>query len=119
MPIQSPYAPLGIPEKNILHYLFLQERQEPTTDKPIWIEASNTSVYLTRQTLLQWATRLAIGFDKLRDAEKRLIVQPGDAVMIFSSNQVMIPVAYLGTVGSGRIFSGVNAAFTVRGTYAD
>lgn len=119
MPIQSPYTPLGIPEKNILHYLFPEERQEPTIDKPIWIEASNTSVYLTRRTLLQWATRLAIGFDKLRDAEKRLVVQPGDVVMIFSSNQVMIPVAYLGTVGSGRIFSGANATFTVRGTYAD
>jgi 4-coumarate--CoA ligase len=118
MPTKSPYAPLKIPEKNILHYLFHREEKELISDKPIWIDASDTSIYLTQRDLLQWATRLAVGLDNVRDAEGQPLVQSGDVVLIFSPNQVMIPVAYLGAVGSGRIFSGVNAAYSTRGTYA-
>lgn len=118
MPTKSPYAPLEISEQNIVHYLFRREREAPISDRPIWIEASDTSIYLTQKDLLQWATRLAVGLDNVRDREGGQVVQPGDVVLTFSPNHVMIPVAYLGAVGSGRIFSGVNAAYSTRGTSA-
>jgi 4-coumarate--CoA ligase len=117
MPTKSPYQPLDIPEKNIIHYLFRLEQPECISDQPIWIDSSDLATYLTPRQLLQWATRLAVGLDRFRDAHGDPAVQSGHVVLIFSPNQVMIPVAYLGSVGSGRIFSGVNATFSIRGKH--
>jgi 4-coumarate--CoA ligase len=36
--------------------------------------------------------------------------------MILTPNHIFVPVAYLGIVGSKRIFSGANPAYTVSGT---
>lgn len=45
----------------------------------------------------------------------RLGVKAGEVVMIFTPNQKFVPVAYLGIVGSRRVFSGSNPAYTVPG----
>ena len=50
--------------------------------------------------------RLAVGLDKLG-------IQRGEAVLILTTNHIYVPVAYLGIVGSGRVFSGVNPIYTV------
>jgi hypothetical protein len=41
--------------------------------------------------------------------------KPDEVVMIFTPNHIFVPVAYLGIVGSKRIFSGANPAYTVSG----
>ena len=51
---------------------------------------------------------MAIGLD-------RLGVKKGDVLMMVSPNHIFVPIAYLGTVGSGRIFSGANPLYTVDG----
>ena len=51
---------------------------------------------------------MAIGLD-------RLGLKKGDVLMMVSPNHIFVPIAYLGAVGSGRIFSGANPLYTVDG----
>ncbi len=106
MVIKSPYN-LKIPSMDILTYLF---GSEIPSDKPVWIDAVSPSKSLSPRTLLQWVKRLAVGLDGLS-------VKPGEVVLIFSPNHIFVPVAYLGTVGSGRVFSGANPGYGADGMF--
>ena len=97
MPFPSPFPTLDIPKCNLLDYLFPQGAVP--SDTPIWIDSKDTDQHLTPRSLLQWSKRLALGLDR----------------MIFTPNHIFVPVAYLGIVGSKRIFSGANPAYTVSG----
>lgn len=105
MVIQSPNMDLQIPETDVLTYLF--GHAQPS-DQPIWIDATNPRKHLSARSLLQWAKRLALGLD-------RLGIKPGEVVLICSPNHIFVPAAYLGIIGSGRIFSGANPAYTADG----
>jgi acyl-CoA synthetase (AMP-forming)/AMP-acid ligase II len=91
----------------LLEYLF--PSRSASTDTPIWIDSKDTNQYLTPRTLLQWSKRLALGLDRIGS-------KPGEVVMILTPNHIFVPVAYLGIVGSRRIFSGANPTYTVSGT---
>ena len=106
MVFRSPYPDLNIPEQDVLTYLFGSGDCLPET--PIWIDAANSDSYLSLRTGLQWIKRLAIGLD-------RLGVRNGDVLMMVSPNHIFVPIAYLGAVGSGRIFSGANPLYTADG----
>ncbi|OCK75142.1 acetyl-CoA synthetase-like protein [Lepidopterella palustris CBS 459.81] len=74
-------------------------------DKPLLIDAANPSRYLT--------------FNKLRTVVRQLIaglksqgIQPGDCVCINSFNDIFFTAVYLGVVGAGARFTGVNPAYT-------
>ncbi|KAH7066150.1 hypothetical protein BKA63DRAFT_546765 [Paraphoma chrysanthemicola] len=104
MPFSSPFPALSIPKCNLLEYLF--PTGSTPTDTPIWIDSQNTDHHLTPRTLLQWTKRLALGLDRVGS-------KPGEVVLILTPNHIFVPVAYLGIVGSKRIFSGANPAYTV------
>ncbi|KAF2186724.1 acetyl-CoA synthetase-like protein [Zopfia rhizophila CBS 207.26] len=104
MPFTSPFPALDIPRVNLLDYLF--PAKETPLDTPIWIDAKDPNHHLTPRTLLQWTKRLALGLDRLGS-------KPGEVVMIYTTNHIFVPVAYLGIVGSRRIFSGANPAYTL------
>jgi len=106
MPFSSPFPTLDIPKCNLLEYLF--PKGSTPSDTPIWIDSKDTDHYLTPRSLLQWTKRLALGLDRIGS-------KPGQVVMILSPNHIFVPVAYLGIVGSKRIFSGGNPAYTVSG----
>jgi acyl-coenzyme A synthetase/AMP-(fatty) acid ligase len=106
MPFTSPFPNLDIPKCNLLDYLF-PRGQEPA-EIPLWIDSKDTDQYLTSRTLQQWSKRLALGLDRVGS-------KPGEVVMIYTPNQIFVPVAYLGIVGSKRIFSGANPAYTLSG----
>ncbi len=106
MPLKSPYPDLDIPKVNILSYIF--PRGEELPDTPLWIDAADDSISLSLRQLQQWCKRIAIGLD-------RLDVKPGSVVMVYTTNHVFVPAAYMGIVGSGRIFSGANPAYTLPG----
>ncbi len=53
---------------------------------------------------------MGVGLDKLD-------VKYGEVVLIFSPNHIFVPVAYLGVVGSKRVFSGINPIYTVPGKF--
>ncbi|KAF2815738.1 acetyl-CoA synthetase-like protein [Mytilinidion resinicola] len=104
MPFKSPFPNLDIPKVNLLHYLFPDDAA--ASDTPIWIDSKDTSHHLTPKALLQWVKRLAIGLDRIGS-------KTGEVVMIYTPNHIFVPVAYLGIVGSKRIFSGANPAYTL------
>lgn len=106
MPRQSPFS-IDIPQTDVLSYIFPRER-EPS-DQPIWIDADDTSNSLSPRQLLSWVRRLGVGLDKLG-------VKQNEAVMMYSSNQIYVPVLYLGVAGSGRVFTGCNPAYGVNET---
>ena len=106
MVFRSPYPDLNIPEQDVLTYIFGSGDSLP--ECPLWINAANSDSYLSLRTGLQWIKRLAIGLD-------RLGVEKGDVLMMISPNHIFVPIAYLGAVGSGRIFSGANPLYTVDG----
>lgn len=106
MLIRSPYPDLNIPEQDVLTYLF--GSGDSLSERPLWINAANPATYLSLRTGLQWIKRLAVGLD-------RMGVNKGDVLMIVSPNHILVPIAYLGAVGSGRIFSGANPLYTVDG----
>lgn len=106
MPFSSPFPALEIPKCNLLEYLF--PKGTAPTNTPIWIDSKDTSQYLTPKTLLQWTKRLALGLDRIGSRQ-------GEVVMILTPNHIFVPVAYLGIVGSKRIFSGANPAYTISG----
>lgn len=107
MVIRSPYPDLNIPEQDILTYLFDSEDSLP--ESPLWVNAARSDSYLSLRTALQWIKRLATGLD-------RLGVKRGEVLMMVSPNHIFVPVAYLGAVGSARVFSGANPLYTVDGT---
>lgn len=106
MPASS-FPPLDIPRVDVLSYLF--PPNVPLSDTPLWIDSSCPEENLTPRELLLWIKRLAVGLDKLG-------IEPGEVVLIFTPNHIFVPVAYLGIVGSGRVFSGANPVYTVSGT---
>lgn len=106
MPLASPFLPLQIQETDLLTYLF--PPGQPVSDKPLWIDASNPANSLSPSQMLCWIKRLAIGLDRIGCAA-------GQAVLIYTPNHLLVPAAYMGIVGSGRIFSGANPAYTEPG----
>ena len=106
MPFKSTFPSLDIPQVDILSYLFPED--ESLSETPIWINSDKPEDNLSPKQLLQWVKRLAVGLDKLG-------VKRGEVVMIFTPNHIFVPVAYLGIVGSGRVFSGANSIYTVSG----
>ena len=106
MVIRCPYPNIQIPEQDILTFLFGDGIDLP--DDPLWMDAADTRKQLSIRSGLQWIKRLAVGLDKLG-------IERNEVVMIATPNHIFVPVAYLGTVGSGRIFSGANPAYTADG----
>ena len=100
---KSIYPTLDIPDTNILSYVF-PKGQEPS-DTPIWIDTKDSSHSLSPRQALKWIKQLAASLD-------RFGVARGETVMTFTPNHIFVPVAYLGVVGSGRVFSGANATYT-------
>jgi 4-coumarate--CoA ligase len=106
MVLTSPLDPVEIPETDLLTYLF-PPGSAPSED-PIWLESTDPENSLSPKQLLNWVKRLAIGLD-------RKGVQAQEAVMILTPNHIFVPAAYLGIVGSRRIFSAANPIYTVSG----
>jgi 4-coumarate--CoA ligase len=104
MVYRSTFPDLDIPKCNVLSFLFPKDKQP--SDQAIWIDAANPDHFLTPRQLLSWIKRLGSGLDKLGVGKQQV-------VMIFTPNHIYVPVAYLGIVGAGRIFSAANPVYTV------
>ncbi|EGY17494.1 hypothetical protein VD0002_g166 [Verticillium dahliae] len=104
MVFTSPFPSLDIPKTNLLTYLF-PEDQLPQED-PLWLDCKDDRINLSPKELVEWVKRLSFGLE-------RIGVKRGDVVLICTPNQIFVPVAYLGIVGAGCIFSGANPAYTI------
>lgn len=107
MSIQSPYPPFTFEAINLLDYAF--PASEALSDEPLWIDSQDPEKALSPKQALQWTKRTAFGL------EKKLGLQRGDVVMIYTANHIFMPPAFYGIVGGGFVFSAANPAYTVNG----
>jgi acyl-CoA synthetase (AMP-forming)/AMP-acid ligase II len=105
MPFKSSFPDLDIPQSDLLSYLF---GDGPVSDKPLWFNSNQPQKNLSPKQALQWIKRLGLGLSQLG-------LRKGDVVLMFSPNHIFVPVAYLGIVGSGCVFSGANPTYTTQG----
>ncbi|KAF2404510.1 4-coumarate-CoA ligase [Trichodelitschia bisporula] len=103
MVLTSPLPAPPIPKTDVLSYLF--PSGSTPSETPIWLEAANPDNSLSPRQMLQWVKRLALGLDRLGVAAQ-------EVVMILTPNHIFVPAAYLGIVGSRRIFSAANPIYT-------
>ncbi|KPI38339.1 putative acyl-coenzyme A synthetase [Cyphellophora attinorum] len=104
MPYKSPYPDLEIPKCNVLSFVF-PEGEKPS-NKPLWIDAANPDHSLSPAQMLSWVKRFAVGLDNLQIPKEK-------AIMVFTPNHLYVPIVYLASGGSGRIFTGANPTYTV------
>ncbi|CCD49344.1 similar to 4-coumarate-CoA ligase [Botrytis cinerea T4] len=105
MPISSRWH-LSIPSISLPTYLFTSSTH-PLPDKLAFIDASNPSQFLTQSDFRLYSQRLAAGLIKNG-------LQPGDRVLLFSSNNLFFPVIIMGIIMAGGIFTGANPGFVER-----
>lgn len=105
MPFKSSFPDLEIPQTDLLSYLF---GNRTLSDKPLWFNSSQPTNNLSPKQALQWIKRLGLGLSQLG-------MKKGDVILMFTPNHIFVPVAYLGIVGSGCVFSGANPSYTVQG----
>ncbi|KAG9244859.1 hypothetical protein BJ878DRAFT_504287 [Calycina marina] len=78
------------------------------SDKVAFYDAERPDTHhLTLQTFRLWSQRLAAGLQKTG-------LKPGDRVLLFSGNSLYFPVAFMGIVMAGGIFTGANPSFVAR-----
>jgi 4-coumarate--CoA ligase len=79
------------------------------SEKKAWIDANHPDdYYFTRNQLRLWAQRVAVGL--LRSPH----FKNGDRILIFSPNTMATPVAFMGILMAGGIFTGANPTFVPR-----
>ncbi|KFZ19842.1 hypothetical protein V501_00459 [Pseudogymnoascus sp. VKM F-4519 (FW-2642)] len=104
MIIKSSYV-ATIPETDVLSFLFDDLGSKP--DTPLFID----SLYPTKRVTSNEAKTLTRKFGK--GLQKIAGINVGDVVMVCAGNSIFFPIAFLGTLCAGGIFTGVNPASTV------
>jgi len=107
MPHKSRWS-IPLPQCSFPTFLFGSPHKD-VGDAKAYIDAARPDeLFLTRRDFRLWSQRLALGL--LRSQA----FHPGDRVLIFSSNTLATPVAFMGVVMAGGIFTGANPTFTSR-----
>lgn len=111
MPYESRWS-ISIPNCSLPTFLFQSaSHNEPPelANRQCYIDAENPDTkYFTRASYKLWAQRLALGITKLPN------FKPGDRILLFSGTSLCFPVAFMGIVMAGGIFSAANPSFTAR-----
>ena len=105
MPTESFYK-IPIPQCSLLTYLF--PPSSTPSHEPLYIDAADPSHHLTHAQALDYIRRLGAGLQEHG-------LKKGDVVLVMSRNHIFMPVAYLGVIAAGGIFSGANPAYGVDG----
>ena len=78
-------------------------------DKVCFAEAARSEThFFSRASFRLWSQRLAVG---LRRSPSFNV---GDRVLLFSSNDLFFPVAFMGVIMAGGVFTGANPTYTSR-----
>jgi 4-coumarate--CoA ligase len=106
MPIESRWS-VAIPEVSLQTWVF-GSQTEPLRDERCFTDANRPDThYLTFSAFRLWAKRVAVGLQKAG-------LQPGDRVLLFSGNNLFFPVAFMGILMAGGIFTGANPTYVAR-----
>lgn len=98
---------ISTPELSLQTFVF-GSPNAPLGDGMAYIDASRPDThFLTFETFRLWSKRLAVGLQKAG-------LQQGDRVLIFSNNHIFYPVAFMGILMAGGIFTGANPTYVAR-----
>ena len=106
MPIKSRFQ-VPIPDISLPSCLFVSPYFPLNDSKPVFLDAENPSRSLTLNDYRSWSQRFAAGLIKHG-------LQKGDRVMIFSPNHLFFPIAFMGIIMAGGIYTGANPGYTTR-----
>ena len=107
MPTRSRWT-LDIPQTTLPSFLFGSPTAELDNRRAQFIDADRPEkYYLTIASLRLWAQRLAAGLVAAG-------LKNGEPVMVYSGNNLFFPVALIGVVMAGGIFTAANPAYTAR-----
>ncbi|PGG95599.1 hypothetical protein AJ79_09958 [Helicocarpus griseus UAMH5409] len=107
MPIRSRWS-IPIPDASLPTVVFKSPTHPLSQTKRCFSDASRPDThFFTVHEYRLWCQRLAVGLRKSG-------LQPGDRVLLFSSNDIFFPVAFMGIVMAGGIFTGANPTYTPR-----
>ncbi|KAI4147691.1 MAG: hypothetical protein LQ340_005430 [Diploschistes diacapsis] len=107
MPLKSPFPSVEIPDCSIVSYTFTSPTHPLSKDRPLYIDANDTSNFLTHHAYRLYAQRLAAGL-------RRNGFKPGDRLLLYSGNTIYFPVIVMGVIMAGGIFTGANPTYVAR-----
>ncbi|OWO99718.1 4-coumarate-CoA ligase [Marssonina coronariae] len=106
MPISSRWT-IPIPPVSLPSFLFTSP-SHPLPQTPLLIDADRPAThYLTYASFRLWSQRFAAGLVAAG-------LQPGDRVLLFAGNNVFFPVAFMGILMAGGVFTGANPGYVER-----
>ncbi|EHY61276.1 hypothetical protein HRR83_008973 [Exophiala dermatitidis] len=107
MPYKSRWT-VPVPDCSLQTFLF-ESPDHPLGSKRSFIDAARPDThYLTRDQFRLWAQRFALGLHRSKHYRK------GDRVLLYSGNDLFVPVVFMGVVCAGGIFTGANPTFVAR-----
>jgi 4-coumarate--CoA ligase len=106
MPIHSRWQ-IAIPNISLQAYLF-RSPTAPLPEEITFYDADRPEThFLTKEAFRLWSLRFAAGLRKGG-------LRTGDRVLLFSGNNLFFPVAFMGILMAGGIFSGANPSYVAR-----
>lgn len=103
---------VAIPDCSLPSFLFTSaSHTEPQSlaNKPAYLDAEKSDTdFFTRQSFKLWSQRFALGLTRMPGFKK------GDRVLVFSANNLAVPVVFMGVIMAGGIFTAANPTFTAR-----
>lgn len=105
MPITSRWT-APVPETSLPTWVF-GSHDVPLPDRKTFIDASDPTRFQSFADYRHFSKRIAVGLQKAG-------IRPGDRVLLFSGNDMLVPCLFMGVVMTGAIFTGASPAFTAR-----
>ncbi|KAL1957752.1 hypothetical protein VTO42DRAFT_5595 [Malbranchea cinnamomea] len=107
MPLKSRWS-IDIPDASLPTVVFQSPTHPLSTTRRSFSDATRPEThYFTTHDYRLWCLRFAAGLRKSG-------LRPGDRVMMFSPNDLFYPVAFMGIVMAGGVFTGANPTYTPR-----
>ncbi|KIW54143.1 hypothetical protein PV05_06525 [Exophiala xenobiotica] len=107
MPYKSRWT-VAVPECSLPTFLFKSPTHALGSQRCFSEAARPDTHYFTRDTFRLWAQRFALGLQRSKHFKK------GDRILLFSGNDLFVPVVFMGILCAGGIFTGANPTFVAR-----
>lgn len=107
MPYKSRWH-VPIPECSLPTFLFKSPKEDLGSKRAFSEAARPDTHYITRDQFRLWAQRFALGLRQSKHFKK------GDRILLFSGNDLFVPVVFMGVLCAGGIFTGANPTFVAR-----
>jgi 4-coumarate--CoA ligase len=107
MPYQSPRS-VDIPNCSLQTVLFKSPHARLGSKRAFSEAARPDTHYITREQFRLWSQRFALGLQRSKHFQK------GDRILLFSGNDLFVPVVFMGVLCAGGIFTGANPTFVAR-----